>query len=312
MKIFITGSSGFVGSHLLQRLLRREEDEVAILLRNPGVPWRLDSIPALSNTHIIQGSLDEVNSYKDNLKYFSPDIIVNLAWDGVQGSNRNSNSQWDNVVNLLELIKIGHACGVKKFIGFGSQGEYGNLNKKISENDYERPTTLYGISKLSACHLGKVVASQLDIQFVWIRLFDPYGPKDGSTWFLPYIIKELLEGRSPKITKAEQLWDYIYIDDAIDAIVKIIDKDDIHGIFNLGSGQSIELRKIIDTVKNLINPNLDIQFGAVSYREDQIMHLESNINKISNEIEWTPSVEIDEGLKKTIDWFKSNLNSGPV
>jgi nucleoside-diphosphate-sugar epimerase len=312
MKIFITGSSGFVGSHLLQRLLRRGEDEVAILLRNPGVPWRLDSIPDLSNAHIIQGSLDEVNSYKDKLKYFSPDIIVNLAWDGVQGSNRNSNSQWDNVVNLLELIKIGHVCGVKKFIGFGSQGEYGNLNKKISENDYERPTTLYGISKLSACHLGKVVASQLGVKFVWIRLFDPYGPKDGSTWFLPYIIKELLEGRSPKITKAEQLWDYIYIDDAIDAIVKIIDKDDIHGIFNLGSGQSIELRKIINTVKNLINPNLDIQFGAVSYREDQIMHLESNINKISNEIEWTPSVEIDKGLKKTIDWLKSNLDNGPV
>ena len=312
MKILITGSSGFVGSHLLQRLLERKKDEVAILLRNPGVSWRLALIPDLSDAHIIQGSLDEANSYKDKLKYFSPDIIVNLAWNGVKGVDRNSNSQWDNVANLLELVEIGHECGVKKFIGFGSQGEYGNLNKKISENDHERPTTSYGISKLAACHLGRVAASRLDIQFAWIRLFDPYGPKDGVTWFLPYIIKELLKGRNPKITKAQQLWDYIYIDDVIDAIVKIVDKDDIHGIFNLGSGQSIELKQIVNKVKNLINPNLNIQFGAVPYREDQIMHLESDIDKISNEIEWTPAVKIDEGLKKTIDWFKSNLDTGSI
>jgi UDP-glucose 4-epimerase len=312
MKIFITGSSGFVGSYLLQRLLERKKDKVAILLRNPGASWRLDLIPNFSNAHIIKGSLSEVNSYKDELKYFAPDIIVNLAWNGVKGVDRNSNLQWENVVNLLELIKIGHECGVAKFIGFGSQGEYGNLNKKISEIDCEKPTTSYGISKLSACHLGAIVANQLDIQFVWVRLFDPYGPKDNPTWFLPYIIKELLKGRSPKITKAEQLWDYIYIDDVIDAIVKIIDKDNISGTFNLGSGQSIELRQIINKVKNLINPNLDIQFGAVLYREDQIMHLESDIDKISKEIKWTPSIKIDEGLKKTVDWFKLNLDIKPV
>jgi UDP-glucose 4-epimerase len=312
MKIFITGASGFVGSYLLQRLLERKKDKVAILLRNPGASWRLDSIPNFSNVHIIKGSLSEVNSYKDKLKYFAPDIIVNLAWNGVKGVDRNSNLQWENVVNLLELIKIGHECGVVKFIGFGSQGEYGNLNKKISEIDCEKPTTSYGISKLSACRLGAIVANQLDIQFVWVRLFDPYGPKDDPTWFLPYIIKELLKGRSPKITKAEQLWDYIYIDDVIDAIVKIIDKDNISGIFNLGSGQSIELRQIINKVKNLINPNLDIQFGIVSYREDQIMHLESDIDKISKEIKWTPSIKIDEGLKKTVDWFKLNLDIKPV
>ena len=100
----------------------------------------------------------------------------------------------------------------------------------------------------------------------------------------------------------------IYIDDVTDAIIKVIDKKDIHGIFNLGSGKSIELRKIIHTVRNLINPNLHINYGAVPYREDQIMHLESNIDKITNEIEWRPSVEMDKGLIKTVDWLKSNIH----
>ncbi len=309
MKIFITGASGFVGSNLLQRLLERKKDEVAILLRNPGISWRLDLIPNLSEVQIIQGSLDETSSYKDDLESFSPDIIINLAWNGVKGVDRNSDSQWGNVLNFLELIKIGHKCHVKKIIGFGSQGEYGNLNKKISESDHERPTTLYGISKLSACHLGEVIANQLGIQFVWVRLFDPYGPKDDPTWFLPYIIQELLKGESPEITKGEQLWDYIYIDDVVDAILKIIDKDKIYGIFNLGSGKSITLREIIDKVKNLINPDLDVQFGAVPYREDQIMHLEADIEKISNKIEWSPCVEIDEGLQRTVDWFKSDSDT---
>jgi len=312
MKIFITGASGFVGSHLLQELLDRNKDEVAILSRNPKASHRLNLISDLSKVTIIQGSLDDSRSYEDRLQLFSPDIIVNLAWDGVNSSDRNANSQWNNVTNLLDLMSVGSECGAKKFVGFGSQGEYGNLNKKVNESEHEKPTTLYGISKLSACRLGCIAASRMNMQFVWIRLFDPYGPKDNSSWFLPYIINELVKGRSPKITKAEQLWDYIYIDDVINAIVKIVDKDSIHGIFNLGSGSPIELKQIINKVKNLVGTNADVQFGAVPYREDQIMHLEADIGKISAKIDWVPRIGIDEGLKRTVDWFKTGSSMKDV
>jgi len=310
MNLLITGASGFVGSHLLQRVLDRGISKVSILLRDPENAWRLNTISKMLNVHIIHGSLNDPDTYKKQLKIFSPDMVVNLAWAGVEGSDRNSEEQWDNVFYMLELMKISYQCGAKRFIGFGSQGEYGNLNKKISEKDFEKPTTAYGLSKLSSYKLGKILAHRLGVQFIWVRLFDPYGPKDGSNWFLSYIIKELLEGRSPKITHAEQLWDYIYIDDVVDAILKLIEKDGIHGVFNLGSGKSIQLREIIEKIKKIMDVDIDIQYGAVPYREDQIMHLEADIEKISSQIDWVPMVGIDDGLEKTVNWWKSTLETG--
>jgi len=307
MNLLITGASGFVGSHLLQRFLEKGISKVSILLRAPENAWRLNGILEMPNLYVIHGSLNSPETYKKKLKIFRPDVVVNLAWAGVEGGERNSEDQWNNVFYMLELLKISHQCGAKRFIGFGSQGEYGNLNNKISEKDFERPTTVYGQSKLSAFKLGKVLADRLGIEFVWIRLFDPYGPKDGSNWFLSYIIKELLEGRSPKITYAEQFWDYIYIDDVVDAIIKIINQENIYGVFNLGSGKSIQLSEIVEKIRKIIGTDIEIQYGLVPYREDQIMHLEANIKKISSQINWMPLVEIDDGLEKTVNWWKSNL-----
>jgi len=306
VNLLITGASGFVGSHLLQRSLDKKVNKVAILLRNPERAWRLDTITKKQDVHIIHGSLNDSKTYKDELKKFSPDVIVNLAWNGVGGSDRNSENQWDNVSYMLEFLNISHQCGAKKFIGFGSQGEYGNLNKKISEKDFEKPTTAYGLSKLSAYKLGKNLAHSLGVQFIWVRLFDPYGPKDGPNWFLSYIIKEFLDGRSPETTLAEQLWDYIYIDDVIDAIFKLLECSNVEGVFNLGSGKPVKLKKIIEKIKIITGVDAKVQYGVVPYRKDQIMHLEANIEKISSQLDWEPIIGIDNGLKKTIDWWRSN------
>ena len=101
------------------------------------------------------------------------------------------------------------------------------------------------------------------------------------------------------------MWDYIHVADVASAIVLMIDKPNVHGVFNLGSGNAVPLKSIIEKTRDFINPLTLLNFGAVPYREDQVMHLEANIDLLSNAISWSPNVDINEGLLETVNWWKS-------
>ena len=303
MKILITGASGFVGSFLLNQLLEESKHEVALLLRNPLKSWRIK--PLLKDVFLIEGSLDDPQSYQSKLNSFKPDVLVHLAWDGVEGKDRNDSVQWKNVFNMLKLMEIANSAGVHTFVGLGSQAEYGLVSAQIDETRETKPTTLYGASKLAASSIGQMQANIYDMRFSWLRLFSSYGPMDHPNWLIPYLINSLLDGRSPNVTLAEQVWDYIHVRDVASAIGAIIDTDSASGVFNLGSGRAVSLKLIIEKIRDIINPLAIVNFGAIPYREDQVMHLEANIDLLSKETDWKPIVLLDNGLLETVDWWKS-------
>lgn len=303
MKVLITGASGFIGSFLLKQLIKEDKHEVAVILRDPLNAWRINSF--LEHVYLIKGSLDDPESYRSQLSVFKPDVLIHLAWDGVESKRRNEAGQWRNVSNMLEFMEIAVSQDAHTFIGLGSQAEYGVVNARIDENEATKPTTLYGVSKLAACNIGQVMANISNIRFSWLRLFSSYGPMDQQDWLIPYLINSLLKGESPNLTLAEQVWDYIHVADVASAIALMIDKPNVHGVFNLGSGNAVPLKSIIEKTRDLINPLTLLNFGAVPYREDQVMHLEANIDLLTNATGWRPIVDINEGLLETVNWWKS-------
>lgn len=304
MRIFLTGASGFVGSFFLKEVLSSANHEVSVLIRDPKSAWRV--LDNLKDVQLIQGTLSDTDTYKNRLKEFKPDVIVHLAWGGVSNSSRNDNAQWRNVGEMLELLEFSAKLGVKSFVGLGSQAEYGPVNSRVDENVPTNPTTLYGVSKLAACNLGKMLASSMNVKFSWLRLFSSYGPTDSPDWLIPYVINTLLKGESPKLTPAEQIWDYINVRDVARAILAVVDSDNAAGIFNLGSGQSVPLREIIERTKEFTGVSTPLLFGEVPYRTDQVMHLEANIDSLTAHTGWKPVISLEEGLKETVDWWKLN------
>jgi UDP-glucose 4-epimerase len=303
MKVLITGASGFIGSFLLKQLIKEGKHEVAVILRNPSNAWRIHS--CLKNVYLIKGSLDDPKSYCSQFSDFKPDVLIHLAWDGVGSKSRNEIDQWRNASYMLELMEIAISNEINTFIGLGSQAEYGSVNAVIDENEATKPSTLYGVSKLSACNIGKVMAESSNIRFSWLRLFSSYGPMDQPDWLIPYVINSLLRSESPNLTLAEQVWDFIHVADVASAISLIIEKPKAHGIFNLGSGTALPLKSIIKKIRDLIDPSLLLNFGAIPYREDQVMHLQANIELLTNATGWKPTVDINEGLLETVNWWKS-------
>jgi nucleoside-diphosphate-sugar epimerase len=161
------------------------------------------------------------------------------------------------------------------------------------------PTTLYGKAKLATCWAALGLCQAYNIQGSWIRLFDPYGPGDDSYWLIPYLIREIASGNSPKLTKCEQLWDYLYVEDAAKAILSVA-YTQATGIFNLGSGVAIPLKEVVETLKNFVDPTIQPEYGAVPYRPDQVMHLQADITRIKSLTGWEPQVNIEQGLLETV------------
>ena len=304
--VLVTGGAGFVGASVVRKLID-EGSEVALLMRKSSNSRRISDL--LDKCTVIHCDLAQIESVQDSLKDFSPDGVVHLAWEGVKGVDRNSADQMNNVVASINLFRMSEKIGCDRFVGLGSQAEYGPVSGRICETVSTHPTTVYGAAKLSTGLILERVAAASGRSFAWLRLFSSYGPDDDPSWLISYLIRSLLAGEEPSLTKAEQVWDYIHVNDVAAAIVAALDTG-VSGFFNLGSGQDRPLREIILMIRDMIDPKLPLGFGKVPYRPDQVMHLAADITALSLASGWTPSISLESGIAETIAWHqREKLNA---
>jgi len=302
MRILLTGATGFIGSHLLEKMVQ-QEIPVAIILRESSDTSRIKHL--LKSVTVIKGDLSDIASIESQIVAFQPEVLVHLAWYGVENRFRNEYQQLSlNLLHVSNLLQIIEKTPIKKIIGFGSQGEYGPHAETLDENYHPKPTTLYGVSKLCAYQIMQVFCQQKNIDLAWIRLFSIYGPKDNTSWLIPSVIKDLLAKNSPPLTEGKQFWDFLYVSDAVQAIMGVIESPNATGIFNLGSGASVTIRKVVETIRHFIDPAIELGFGQVPYRPDQVMFLEADTRKLKTTVGWHPKVSLEEGLQHTIAWYQ--------
>jgi nucleoside-diphosphate-sugar epimerase len=303
MKILITGAAGFVGAAVVSQAVSAGHDVVASVRPSSRMDRLAAVLPTITLIKVDLRDLDEVSVA---MREQRPDVIVHTAWSGVDSKSRNDRSQiTDNVQSSCNLIDAGVAADVRKFVGLGSQGEYGLLSGKISESDLPIPTSVYGAAKLAVLHLTRQIAAQSDMSFAWLRLFSTYGPQDNPNWLIPSLIETMLNGERPKTSLGIQLWDYLFIDDVARGIVAAAVASDAKGVFNLGSGQPIAIRAVVEQIRELVNPGLELVFGEIEYRPDQIWHMEADISRLTAATGWRPSVQLRSGLEATIAWHRS-------
>jgi nucleoside-diphosphate-sugar epimerase len=300
-RVFVTGATGFVGSFLVRQLLADGRD-VAILLRPASDTWRI--IDVLDRINVVAGSMENVAGFAPQLAEFAPEAVAHLAWRGVTNVHRNDAVQALNVTESVTLYTHARDSGCTRFVGMGSQAEYGPVSARLDEQVPTRPTTVYGAAKLSAALLLDRLAVADGVAFAWLRLFSSYGPKDDPSWLIPYMARRLLAGERPALTAGEQIWDYIYVEDVAAAVLAALDVD-ATGFFNLGSGVGQPLRAIIEAVRDAIDPALPLGIGEVPYRSDQVMHLEADITALTTATGWVPRMPLNEGLANTIAWLRT-------
>jgi UDP-glucose 4-epimerase len=304
VRLFITGVSGFVGAATLGAALQAGH-EVASTVR-PGCSGR--RIAQFEGQHR-RFSLDlrDAESVSAAVAEFRPDAVLHLAWWGVANTARFDRRQvTDNIEVTCALIEAAAASGVRAFIGVGSQGEYGP-GSPMDEDALPRPTSLYGASKVSALFLTRQLADQAGLRHAWLRLFSAYGPGDSGAWLIPMLITEMLAGRRPRTTLGTQTWDWLHVDDAARAILAVAATPTAEGVFNLGSGRAVPVKSVIERIRDLAAPGMELIFGEVPFRPDQVMHMQANISRLTAATGWTPNITMDEGLATTVAWYRARM-----
>jgi UDP-glucose 4-epimerase len=299
--IVLTGATGFIGASILAELLTIGAN-VMVLLRSDSDLTRIVAMKGFKTiTYSSLLSKETIQALREQ----QPDIFIHCAWSGVGGHQRNEASQiLDNIPLTLEAVELAAASGCKQWIGLGSQAEYGNQNRRMNEDCPLQPTTLYGKSKLAAGVAALALCEARKIAGVWMRVFSTYGPGDAPYWFIPYVIQEFLVGRTPKLTKCEQLWDYLYVTDAARAVVATANGL-TSGTFNLGTGSAHPLKDYIEAIRIELGSTIEPAYGAVPYRQDQVMHLEADITRLTEITGWTPAVTIFQGIKKVVEFERT-------
>lgn len=293
----LTGATGFIGSEVLKKIISNNDIAIILIRKNSDLS-RLANIRKYISIIYDTFKSDELI---DKLKEHKPDVFIHLAWQGVGGKDRNEAFQITNNIEMsLNTVKLANNIGCRHWIGIGSQAEYGNPNNKVTETSSTNPTTLYGKGKLATCWASLGLCEAYNMLGSWIRVFSTYGIGDDPSWFIPYIIHEIREKRSPNLTLCEQLWDYLYVTDAAEAIISVAQTEAL-GIFNIGSGRVVSLKSVVETVRKVLNSTIEINFGAKPYRTDQVMHLEGDITKITTQTGWYPKIDINEGISLIIN-----------
>lgn len=308
--VFLTGATGFIGSHLLKRLIK-EGCEVHFSIRERSSLWRIEEFKGKCNCHLID--LTDFEAVKSIIMQIKPDIVFHLAAYGVDYRQQDVNKAIANninaSVNLFEAFLENKGC---KFIHTGSCFEYGRKNIPISELDLPDPINVYGATKACSVYLLSSIAKHMQCgNLVVLRLFGVFGEFEDMHRFFPQIIDNLSKGYSVQMTHGEQIRDYIYVNDLIDAYIlaSVLPLKNTVEIINIGSGRGVPLKDFALTISKQLGVSSDLlQFGALPYRPDEMMYLVANIDKAKALLGWNPKTSLEEGIGKILKWYKQKVN----
>lgn len=295
-----------IATSLIDVLLEKNFEILAIVRPNSK---RKNNISKNDKVTIIECDLSNLLELTKKVRC-EYDVFFHFGWSGTIGDGRNNSYlQLNNVYYTLNAVKLAKFLGCQMFIGAGSQAEYGVTEKLLSPNLNVNPQSGYGVAKYAAGKLSRLLAENLGIEHIWTRILSVYGPNDNSNTMIMSAINKLLNGEKPSFTKSEQLWDYLYCEDAAKAFYLISQKGGgKSNVYCLGSGKAIPLKEYIIQLRDCINPNLPLGIGDLDYAPNQVMHLCADISQLSKDTGFKPTISFEGGIKKTIDWVNNSKN----
>lgn len=302
MKAIITGATGMIGLSLVNKLLE-ENVEMLLIIRNTK---RIDRIPKNKLIKIKYCELKDYNTIENN-ENETYDVLYHLAWQGTTGEDReNMYMQNDNIKYALDAVALAKKFNCKIFIGTGSQAEYGKVEYDLVSTTPTNPTTGYGIAKLCAGQMTRKLCDQLGIKHIWTRILSVYGPYDNEKSLVMQTMKAISQNQDLRLTKCDQIWDYIYSKDVANILYLLYKNGISDKVYVIGNGEKHQLKHYVETIKNEINKDFKVNYGAIDYYKNQVMYLCANIYDLIDDLDYKPKYTFKEGIKDLYEWYINN------
>jgi nucleoside-diphosphate-sugar epimerase len=293
MKIILTGATGFIGSHLLRRLVKNHE--VVVLKRLTSNISRIADVN-FKSYNVDQISLDEIFEIE------KPEIVIHLAtyYSKFHKSEEIKEMMYSNVTFPTLILETMKKHKVKFFINTGTFFEYAPCNEPLCEDAKCKPFNLYASTKMA---FEQVLQHFNGVGSITLKIFSPYGLQEKPHKLIPALIEKIKNNESMDMTAGEQKLDYTFVEDIVDAFelsIPFVMKTERYEAFNIGSGNAVSLKELIETVANLMQKKSLINFGAKPYAHNELMFVQADITKARGLLNWSPKHLLTEGLKKIL------------
>lgn len=291
-----------IGTALIKECIKKGIEVYAVLRASSGKKIRL---PESEKLHMVDCSLEELETLPQKIME-KCDTFYHIAW-GNTGENRNSSTELQsrNIAYTLAAVKAAYALGCRRFIGAGSQAEYGPMDvDKISPDSPVNPTTPYGAAKLASGQLARMLCKELGMECIWPRIFSVYGIYEKETTMVASGLRKMLAGEKTSFTPALQRWDYLFSADAGRAYYLIGEKGKDGAVYCVGSGKAVPLKDYIEIMAELTGAE-ETGIGARPYPAGAVMNLCADISSLTADTGFVPEYTFREGIRETITWLKT-------
>ena len=299
-RIVVTGATSMIGVALIEECIKHEIEVYAVVRKSSAKQNRL---PDSSRVHLIDSSLETLEQLPELIPE-NCDTFYHIAW-GNTGENRNRSTELQsrNISFTLAAVRAASALGCKRFIGAGSQAEYGPMDvERISPDSPTNPTTPYGASKLASGHLAGMLCRELGMECIWPRIFSVYGIYEKETTMIASGLRKMLRNEPTEFTPALQRWDYLYSKDAGRAYYLIGEKGRDGAVYCVGSGHARPLREYILKMAEITGTE-EPGIGMRPYPSGAVMNLCADTDNLYEDTGFVPEYTFEDGIRETIAWL---------
>lgn len=295
-RILVTGGAGYIGKQTLVPLMERGYEVHVISTRTLDSP----------NNNVIfhHANLLDCHEHSPLINRIRPTHLLHSAWYTQNGKF------WDSIENVfwlkasISLVEAFFSAGGHRLVGVGTCAEYDWNEGWCREGmTLEMPASLYGKIKKSTFDCLTALANFHKTSFAWARIFFPYGEAEAKERLIPSVVTNLLQGKEAKCTHGNQIRDFLHVNDIGYALAAVVDSE-ISGAINVASGIPIKIQEIVNKIALILNRENLVRLGAIPEPANSPPSIVANIDRLRYEMNWSPRLSLDEGLLRTIAWWR--------
>ncbi|MGI8905769.1 MAG: SDR family NAD(P)-dependent oxidoreductase [Candidatus Sumerlaeaceae bacterium] len=315
-RVLVTGAAGFIGSHLVERLLALGADVTAFVHYNAsGSRGLLEhlSVPDQQRVKIVTGDLRHTDALEECMDgceiVFHLAAIIAIPFSYVRPELVVEN----NLISTMNVLQAARRCKVRRVVHTSSSEVYGTAQRApIDESHPLEAQSPYAASKIACDKLAQSFHLSFDLPVVTLRPFNTYGPRQSARAIVSTIITQALTQRKVFLGSMHPTRDFSYVSDTIDAFIRIAETEGIEGrTYHVGSGEEISIGQVADRIIEIIGGDIPVSFDPTRIRPtaSEVNRLVCDSTRAKADLQWRPTVSLDQGLRSTIDWVGKNLGA---
>ncbi len=304
-RVAVTGSTGFIGMHLLRGLHAAGAEIVAIAAANKHIE-RLDGLPF----PVEQVIVEDTCNIGDAIRRAKAEYVIHLsAFVSTERSlHALDETLRQNFLPTISLLAAAAEVQVARVVLLGSCEEYSQKTTPFDAALATDPSSPYGASKAAATAYARMFSNSFRLPTVVLRPSVVYGPGQSDRMLISQVMKAMSKNCKVEVTRGEQTRDFIYVEDVVKAIIRSLTVPSAEGdVWNVGSGEVVTVRDCLERIERITGRTGLIEYGKRSYSESEIFQYELKVQATYAAFDWKPSVTLDTGLQKTWESFRDKV-----